>query len=500
MSAVSLGEAAIVETLRYTKLEPPVGSIERRFPVQTGKTVSKDNVVMMNNSGEVYPIENSGNIPFELPIGLPYTWGLGTNPQNPTNTHFVAEKEFIINLEAPGIGSQLLGGSVDALGNFTYGTPSTISGFPFTNPFSIASAIDTSTYDSPVVNGMALSFFNTGTYAAAFSYNRASKTFTTGSVIQIGNVGGSYPGIAITSIGADRYIVSSSSDKEVYLLTVSGTTTTKTTTLSVPNMYQRSAITKISDTKVVVLYEKNNWKTDAQIVNISGAALSLGNLATSTYDNYNNFFTTPILSLDNKFYPTNNINNGFGSSFGLYEYSYDSGTDTITINNTPIVEPTGDFSATDLAYYQPTNRIIASGSSGSNPAILIVDFNNSAFAPSLLSNAGGGASASSSAIDDDGDIVVVYNNLNNGVSTYGRIGNIISNLDPTKRIGVADESSSSLVGVKLAGSIATAPFGSGLLTPNGSVFVSQQGGISGTTSFEALNIGKAISSTQYILN
>jgi len=41
MSAVSLGEAAIVETLRYTKLEPPVGSIERRFPVQTGKTVSK---------------------------------------------------------------------------------------------------------------------------------------------------------------------------------------------------------------------------------------------------------------------------------------------------------------------------------------------------------------------------------------------------------------------------------------------------------------------------
>ena len=493
----SLGENCYTGTLNYKKLEPAVGSIERRFPVETGKTITKDEVVMMNNSGEVYPIESTGTIPFELPVGAEYIWGVGANPQTPTNTHFVAEKEFIINIEIPGIGTQVLGGSVDNLGTFTYGTASTITGLPTTNPYSIASAIDSSTYDTPLVNGMSLSFFNTGTYATAFTYEVATKTFTIGLVNQIGTGGGFYPGMAITSIGANRYIVSSSPDKAVYLLTATGTTTAKTTTLSVPNMYQRSAITKISDTKVVVLYEKNTWKTDAQIVNISGATLSLGNLATSTYENYNDFFTTPILSLSNKFYPTNSINSGFSQSFALYEYSYDAGTDTISINNTPKIEPTGDFNATDLAYYQTTNRIIASGSAGGNPAITIIDFDTSTFTPQLLDTNGSGG-AGSSAIDDDGDIVVVYNDLNNGASIYGRIGNIASNLDPTKRIGVADESGSISVGVKLAGSVATAP--SGGLTPNGSAFVSQQGIISNTTSFDAINIGKAISSTEYILN
>jgi hypothetical protein len=443
----------------------------------------------------VYPIEFTGSIPLELPVGQEHIWGVGTNPQNPTNTHFVAEKEFIINLEAANAGTQVIGGSVDSAGVFTYGTATTINAT--NNPYVIASAIDGSTYGQSTVSGMSLSFFNNGTFATAFTYVVATKTFTVGSVLQLGTAGGSYPGIAITSIDAGRYIVSSATDKEVYLLTVSGTTTTKTTTLSVPNMYRRSAITKISNTKVVVLYLKNNWKTDAQIVDISGATLSLGNLATSTYDNYNDFFTTPILSLAGKFYPTNMISSGFAQNFGLYEYSYNAETDTISINNTPAIEPTANFNATDLAYYQPTNRIIASGSFDNNPAVVIIDFDNSTFTPQALDFNGNGNSGSS-AIDEDGDIVVVYNDMNNGASIYGQIGNILSNLDPTKRLGVAAESGSVSVGVSLAGSVATSS--SGGLTPNGSVFVSQEGVICGTTSFDAINIGKAISSNEYLLN
>lgn len=501
MSVLALGNRAkcgvlTCDTLNYKKLEPAVESLERRFPVETGKTITKDAVVMLNNSGEVYPIEFTGSTPFELPIGQEYIWGAGINPQNPTNTHFVAEKEFIINYEAPGAGTQVIGGSVDSAGVFTYGASIIIN--PTNNPYSVASAIDGSTYGQPTVSGISLSFFNNGTFATAFTYDRATKTFTKGSVLQTGLVGGTNTGLAITSIDAGRYIVSSAADKDVYLLTVSGTTIIKTTTLPVPNSVRGSAITKISDTKVVVLYIQNTFKNEAQIVNISGDTLTLGNLATSTYENFgSDFLATPILSLAGKFYPTNSISSGFAQNLALYEYSYNAGTDTISINNTPIIEPTSNFNATDLAYYQPTNRIIASGSFNSNPVIVIIDFDTSTFAEQTL-NFDKSGSSGSSAIDADGDIVCVYRDYVDGTSSYGRIGDIVSNLDPTKRLGVAAESGSVSVGVSLAGSIATSS--SGGLTPNGSAFVAQTGVISATTSFDAINIGKAISTTDYLLN
>jgi len=490
--ATTLGESAIVDTLHYDKLEPPVSTTGKKFKVQDSKTVSKDAVVMLNDSGEIFPIEYTGSRAFDLPIGSEHTWGAGTNPQNPTNTHFVAEKEFIINYEDPSGGTKVIGGSVDSSGIFTYGTPAVINGT--NNPYTIASAIDGSTYGSATVSGVSLSHPYNGTFATAFTYTVATKTFTVGTTIQIGTVVSGYPGVAITSIDAGKYIVSCTDNKEVYLLTVSGTTTTKTTTLSVPNMYRRSAITKISDTKVVVLYCKNNWKTDAQIVNIAGNVLTLGNLATSTFDNYNNFFSTAELSLTGKFYSTNSIMSGFSVNFGLYEYSYNAGTDTISINNTPKVEPSSDFTGYDLAYYQATNRIIVSGEYASNPAILIVDYDNSTFTPQVLDFTGNGNS-NSSAIDNDGDIVAIYNDNNDGKSIYGIIGDIVSNLDPTKVIGVAEEGSSGSATVLLNNSVCNA---SGL-TVNGSVFVSQQGETSSTTSFDAINIGRALSTKEYLL-
>ena len=117
------------------------------------------------------------------------------------------------------------------------------------------------------------------------------------------------------------------------------------------------------------------------------------------------------------------VSAGFNQFFGLYEYSYDAGTDTISINNTPKTETTGNFTGYDLAYYLPTNRLIVSGTFNNFPAILIVDYDNSTFTPQSLDFSGSGGSTSS-AIDNDGDIVVVYNDQNNGKSIYGTIGDI----------------------------------------------------------------------------
>lgn len=490
----SLGENCYVGTLNYQKLEPPVGTTGKKFKVQDSKTVVKDNVVMLNDTGEIYPIEFTGSKDFDLPIGTEAIWGAGVNPQNPTNTHFVAEKEFIINYEEGGNGVQMIGGEVDTLGNFTYGTKQQV--YSGNNPFTITSAIDGSTYGQAIVSGVSIAYYGsgtTGTFATAFTYDRATKVFTFGAQLQIGTATGQ-AGVAITSIDANRYIVSSPPDDSVYLLTISGTTTTKTTTLNVPAMNRRTAITKVSDTKVIVIYVNNSFFTDAQIVDIAGNALTLGNIATSTYTNFNAFLATPILSSTGKFYTSASVSVGFDQFFGLYEYSYDAGTDTISINNTPKTETTGNFSGYDLAYYLPTNRIIVSGAFNSNPAILIVDYDNSTFTPQVLDFTGSGGSTSSS-IDSDGDIVVVYNDQGDGVSIYGTIGDIVSNLNPTKVIGVAEESGSSFAVVSLNNSVCKA---SGL-TINGSVFVSVKGEITDTTSFDAINIGRALSSADYLL-
>ena len=133
-----------------------------------------------------------------------------------------------------------------------------------------------------------------------------------------------------------------------------------------------------------------------------------------------------------------------------------------------------------------------SGNANNLPVIVVADFDASQFSPVILDSVGDG-SVGSSAIDDDGDIVCVYNDLEDGKCVYGKIGNIISNLDPTKVLGVANDSAGvvTLIGVVRSGSG---------LTPNQKVYVSQKGVISNTTSFEDVEIGKAISSTNYILS
>ena len=121
---------------------------------------------MLNSSGEIYPIEFTGSIPYQLPIGGEHIWGVGENPQQPSSTIFVAEKEFIINYMRGSNSTRLIGGSVDSLGNFTYGAPVVINAS--TNPSNITAAIDETTYDQAAVRGLSLVYTSTGTSARAF--------------------------------------------------------------------------------------------------------------------------------------------------------------------------------------------------------------------------------------------------------------------------------------------------------------------------------------------
>ena len=265
---------------------------------------------------------------------------------------------------------------------------------------------------------------------------------------------------------------------------------------------QQLTITKVDNNKIIILYNDPDSKVRAQIVNIGATTLSLGAQVIREDFNYSQtIFTTPILALDGSFYSTSVVYSGFNAFIGVFKYQYDAVADTITINPTPILEPTGDFQLWDLSYYRLNNLIIASGQNNTNqsPIVTLIDFNTSTFTPQILDTAGFGNYASS-AIDEDGDIVVIYNDNNDGVSIYGRIGNIVTNLDPTKRIGVASETVTApgTASVIFPGSVVESAAGG--LTPNQSVFVSEQNEISSVTSFNAINIGRALSTTEYILN
>jgi hypothetical protein len=493
----SLGPIAFVGKLTYLELDPPISNITKSLPVLDNKAISENDVVMLDSTGKIFPIEASASTPFQVPIGLEHVWGLGENPQTPTATRFVGEKEFVIVYEQGFNDTNIIGGSVDTFGTFTYGTEQVVNST--INPFDISLAIDKSTYGSATVSGISISS-RSAVFLTAFTYNVATKTFTFGSVVQLGT-GTANTGQDIVSIGAGRYIVVTGANNAVSLLTVVGTAITVTTTLSLSttNFDQKPTLTVIDDTKVVVLFITTTSKVGVQIVDIAGSVLTLGTTAESTYAQVNTFFTTSILSLVGKFYSTVTQ----AQDLQLHEFSYDAGTDLVSINNTPLVDPNANFLVSDLAYYQQRNLIIATGKSGVNPIITLVDYDNATFTPQIL-NSTGGSNYASSTVDEDGDIVVAYNDNSDGVSVYGKIGtDLVTNLDPLKRIGVAGESVVAGVGntVKLliAGSVVQAPAGVSL-TPNGDVFVSELGIISSVTSSNAINIGRALSTTDYILN
>ena len=97
-------------------------------------------------------------------------------------------------------------------------------------------------------------------------------------------------------------------------------------------------------------------------------------------------------------------------------------------------------------------------------------------------------------INSQGDVVFNYNNANKGTTSYGTVGDILSNLDPEKTIGVASDS---LGNVEISGSVIT---NSSLnLTINSKVYVDGTGVISTTKSDGAISIGFAITTTSFIL-
>jgi len=485
-------------------------TLSMNFPIQAGQTISANDFVMLNDSGEIYKITTTGSVPLAIPIGngAEYSQTRGPNQDRDNLVRFVDNNENFILFMQGGYneGSFLQGGKVDNSGNFTFFNPLLLHD---ADANKIEFDIDETTFGEPVVKGC-MSYTKqtsyTGLFAMAFKYTVSSQTFEFGSEMSFGDwgAGGSNSGL-ITYISSDgnnsKYLLNSTENgyptpTSIFTITVSSVLDiTVGPRYEMPPNNGKGHFVKISEYKVIYLNLVNgSYKQNAIILNINGDAISHTDGGTSLWNNYNYSVATRKIDSENQFYICAPSTSG-GANQLVSQQTYDAANDIVVFNENRL-ELDSNLFVTDMSYDNNTNTCVLSGSSNSIPLAAIVDFNTS-----TIINKTVGVSAgvhNGSGINSSGDIVFNYNNQSTypgkGTTTYGQLGDILSSLDPVKTIGVA---SNNLGAVNINGSVVT---DSNLnLTINSKVYVNPEGVISDVDSNGSIYIGFAISSNSFIL-
>ena len=160
LTAQQLGTASNhVKTAYIDNLININSTLNETFEIETGKTINPGEVVMLNVSGKIYPIEFTGTEPLLLPIGAEHLWGNNTNPRSPTHIVFVGEKEFIIQFEGSSDELFVLGGKVDSAGAFTFTGAPTLVFTGLTQLRTNEIVIDYTTNGTAEVSGISSGYF-----------------------------------------------------------------------------------------------------------------------------------------------------------------------------------------------------------------------------------------------------------------------------------------------------------------------------------------------------
>tara|TARA_B110000977_G_scaffold43781_1_gene59407 strand:- start:15023 stop:16780 length:1758 start_codon:yes stop_codon:yes gene_type:complete len=481
-------------------------SLIHKFPIKNGQTIVENTFVQLDNNGEIFNIESSGSIPLQFPVGSSYEYSTTFAPENTSSDNlvkFVDDREnfimFFSNRNSNNLyDGMFVGGSVDALGNYDIkNEPVDANDGKFIN-----FDIDQTTFGQSTVKGLCT--FSTqnsqNLWGNTFEYVVATQVFTFGQVQQIApNMGGNQYGKALVNIGSNKYLSEGGQynmDEEVFVLTVSGNVITKQTPTILPNNNGAGTFIKISNDKVISIRKSQNYKIEAQVLNISGNDITLGTLSESTWNEYGNMYATQVLNSNNQFYLYNQ--SGSGGAGSIRQQTYDSATDTITFDDANM-QLTEGIQPSDMFFNLASEQVIISGA-GQNtgvPMVVVMQFGKNIINSTLgiASNYYVG-----SGMNSFGEFVFNWNQDSNSANkkattSYGRVGDIISNLDYMGLIGVATDG---IGNVKISGSVVT---DSNLtLAINQDVYVSGQGTISTTFSNTSSVIGYSISATSYILN
>jgi hypothetical protein len=430
-----------------------------KFPIESGQTISENDFVMLNDSGEIFEVAATGTVPISIPIGSGAEYSQTLAPSQDR----------------------------DNLVRFVDNTERTYLEFD----------IDETTFGQPVVKGCCsyAKNFDNLLYGMAFEYTVATQSFVFGAEVDFGSNSGSSDGAGyITNVGAGKYILASNNSSvgySTFIINVAGLVITKQADTTVPSNRGRGNIVKISNDKVIFCVLDTNYVTAAYIFDISGNVITVGNKSTSTWENFNFSSATRQIDSDNRFYMCS-PSTGFGGNPLIAQQTYDAINDIVVFNNNRLQLDTNIF-VTDISFDPTTNIVVASGVFNNNiPVAAIINFASS----SIINKTVGVSSGvhNGMGINSQGDVVFNYNNANKGTTSYGQLGDILSNLDPEKTIGVVSDS---LGDVKINGSVITNP--SLNLTVNSKVYIDGTGIISTTNSDGAINIGFAITTTSFIL-
>ena len=472
----------------------PTDGITFKFTIESGQTIAQNDFVQLNDNGEIFKVESSGSVPITIPIGsgAEYSQTLAPSQDRDNLVRFVDNAENFILFFCAGynVGTYFQGGSVDDLGNFTYLNSPILQELLAVY---IEFDIDETTFGQPVVKGCCSYVKSTGSnlYGMAFEYTVATQTFVFGAELDFGsNLGDNDTAGNITNVGSGKYILVSTRSNVTFIATVSNLAITKQANTTIPSNRERGHFVKISNDKVIWVVLSINYNTDAYIFDISGNVITVGNKSTSTWSNFNFSVATRQIDSDNRFYMS--MPNTMGTNPFVSQQTYDAVNDIVVFNNNRLLLDTTIY-VTDISYNPTTNIVIASGVSSPNiPSASIINFTSSSIINKTVGVSAG--QQNGMGVNSQGDVVFNYNNAGKGTTSYGILGDILSNLDPQKTIGVASDS---LGNVEISGSVIT---NSSLdLTVNSKVYVDGTGVISTTNSDGAISIGFAITTTSYIL-
>jgi hypothetical protein len=487
-------------------------SLEFHFPIQDGAIVNKNDFLQLNDEGEVYSVFSTGTKPTTVPLGRAGEWSYEMAPETDKDnlTRWIDDTNFIIffahmNVREGGkYEAYLQGGSVDQNGNFYFSNDPMLVGGGNLLEFDFNQIV----VEGNFVNGLCSvsedSWNNQGSFARAFQYSIETQEFTLGETFDDGfPMGHENSPVLTNNVGHNKYLVSCFTQEseiagnEAFIVTINDDleiSIGKKTGL--PEGFSYGNLVRINNDKVILLANTRDAKLAAQILNIKGGDVRLGNESRGDFMLFGEILATDKLSIkENKIYIL--MASTSSNDHLVRELAYDAVRDEVMFSPGEVTLPVRAVS-TDISFYDGSGVVLIAGVVNTDiPTLFIVDFATSSVVQKLV----GERSALHLGCDVNANGGVVFSYASNdstfraeGLCSYGQIGDLVSNLDYQKTIGVASDS---MGHVYVSGSVITNP--SLKLKINSRVYVDTAGKINTENADGAVHIGFAITNDSFIL-
>jgi|TARA_B110000908_G_scaffold17449_1_gene19613 hypothetical protein len=486
-------------------------SLEFHFPIQDGAIVNKNDFLQLNDEGEVYSVFSTGTKPTTVPMGRGGEWSYELAPETDKDnlTRWIDDTNFIIFFAHMNVFEEgnheayLQGGSVDQDGNFYFNKSPMLVGGGNLLEFDFNQIV----VEGNFVNGLCSvsedSWNKQGSFARAFQYSIETQEFTLGETFNDGfPMGQENSPVLTNNVGHNKYLVSCFTQSEIagneaFIVTINDNleiSIGKKTGL--PEGFSYGNLVRINNDKVILLANTRDARLAAQILNIKGNTIQLGNESRGDFMLFGEILATDKLSIkENKIYIL--MASTSSNDHLVRELSYDAVRDEVVFSPGEVTLPVRAIS-TDISFYDGSGVVLIAGVVNTDiPTLFIVDFATS----SVVQKVVGDRSALHLGCDVNGRGGVVLSYASNdssfraeGLCSYGQIGDLVSNLDYQKTIGVASDS---MGHVYVSGSVITNP--SLKLKINSRVYVDITGKINTENTPGAVHVGFAITNDSFIL-